>query len=280
MQRSEIYAARSVTDAVEAAADRGANGMYMAGATWIMRAPLRNEGHKRSYVAISKIKELQRIAVSDHDVSIGSCVTHAELAIALKALPELRVIASAASSSANPAVREVATVGGNLSTVDFMAADLVPALMACDARILLETTDGSTSLSVQEFLAKRGSLYHSGLVRRVVVPRKPILSAHARLPLRKAGDYPVAIVSVAVEIGAGDRISSASICVGSVESAAKSWPALEQALIGIRIDPLDAERRAALLTDTFVGREGIEAPGWYRVKVLPSLVRRAFEALK
>ena len=70
------------------------------------------------------------------------------------------------------------------------------------------------------------------LLTRAFVPRAARLSAHARLPLRKAGDYPVAIVSVSLERMEDGRARSARIAVGSVEPVARRWPALEQALEG------------------------------------------------
>ena len=101
-----------------------------------------------------------------------------------------------------------------------------------------------------------------------------------RLPLRKAGDYPVAIVSVSAEVDPEGRIGNPRISVGSVEAVARRWTRLEAGLDGSLLSPEIAFEHAQSMAADFVGRDGIEAPGWYRVKVLPVLVRRAFEALK
>ena len=57
-------------------------------------------------------------------------VTHAELAAAVAEIPGLEVLASAAERSADPAIRAMATIGGNLPASDFAAADCVPALLS------------------------------------------------------------------------------------------------------------------------------------------------------
>jgi carbon-monoxide dehydrogenase medium subunit len=89
----------------------------------------------------------------------------------------------------------------------------------------------------------------------------------------------VAIVSVSVE-REGGRVGSARIAVGSVEPLARRWSSLEQALAGGALDPdLAAERARERLGD-FTGREGVEAPGWYRAEVLPGLVRSAFRQIQ
>ena len=77
---TRLYIAPTLDDAVAALAERGRDGAALAGATWIMRAPLRRERHDLSYVAIAKIAALRALSVSDGGVSIGACVTHAELA--------------------------------------------------------------------------------------------------------------------------------------------------------------------------------------------------------
>ncbi len=278
--RESLYVAASLADAVDALADRGAAGAPLAGATWIMRAGLRQEKRDLAYVALTKIDELGQVAILDHQIRIGACVTHAQLAILLSGLPECRALAEAAGRSANPAIRQMATIGGNLCTVNFAAADLVPALICLDTRVELLTRKGTEEVSIEKFLALRAHLDPDCLVRSVVIPRKACRSAHIRLPLRKAGDYPVAIVSVAAELGSGNMVESARVAVGSVEPTARRWEELESALVGRRLDPGYAAELAERHTESFQGRDGIEASGWYRIKVLPSLVRRAFQTIE
>ncbi|PWE54191.1 FAD-binding molybdopterin dehydrogenase [Metarhizobium album] len=274
-----LYIAASVADAVAVLADRAGTATPLAGATWVMRAPLRREPLAHSYVAISQIEALQRIDISEDEAVIGSCVTHARLAEALAGRGDLAALATAAAKSANPAVRQAATVGGNLCTADFAAADLVPALLCLDAAVELEGPGGLQRLPLQEFLSLRHALPVGSLLCRIVVPRSAARSAHARLPLRKAGDYPVAIASLSIEQDDKGIVTRAAVAVGSVEPVARRWPSLETALVGRPLNTAWIGVQAERLAEEFTGRDGIEAPGWYRVKVLPTLVRRAVEAL-
>jgi carbon-monoxide dehydrogenase medium subunit len=280
-----LHVATSLSDALAALADRGRSGAPLAGATWIMRAPLRQERQDWSpdvsYVAISKIEELRRVEILDSEISIGCCVTHAELALCLLPLPDCRALAQAAARSANPAIRGVATVGGNLCASPFAAADLIPALICLEAEIELATPKGSERVSIERFLELRSHLEPGRLVRRVLVPRNACRrSAHLRLPLRKAGDYPVAIVSIATALGRDGVVESARVAVGSVEPAARRWERLEADLIGRSLDSGWAAGKAESYCEDFRGRDGVDAPGWYRLKVLPNLVRRAVDAIR
>jgi carbon-monoxide dehydrogenase medium subunit len=81
-----------------------------------------------------------------------------------------------------------------------------------------------------------------------------------------------------VSLDATSRVQRAQIAVGSVEPVARRWERLEMALHGRVLDPAEAANVAAGLAGEFVGRNSVEAPAWYRVSVLPSLVRRAAAA--
>ncbi len=279
MQAGSLYLASSLEDALAALAERGDRGVPLAGATWIMRAPIRRESLDADFVAISRIEKLRRIEADDRVIRIGACVTHAELAALLDPLPGFEALRSAAAQSANPAIRNFATLGGNLGAVDFHASDLIPALLSLDAAVEVEWLGGKERLTLGEFLGRRGRLPAGSLVTHVVVPRCSGTSAHVRLPLRRAGDYPVATVSIAAETEAGGTLRSVRIAVGSVEAVARRWRRLESALVGQRTSPQLAAELAESCVGDFQGREGVEAPGWYRVKVLPSLVRKAFQSL-
>ena len=270
-----IYVARSLPAALDALNECGSAGAPFAGGTWIMRSPIRHEPHKPHYVAIGKIPELTAIRIDADVVEIGAAVTHAALASALTELSEFDVLATAAGRSANPAIRTIATIGGNLSTSGFAAADCVPALLCLDAEVEISSRGDQERISLERFLKIRPTLEPGRLLTRIILPRSDRKTAHARLPLRKAGDYPAAIVSLAVSFDAASRVQAVRVAVGSVEPVARRWERLEAALVGRPLDPTQAAEVAAELADEFTGRDSVELPAWYRVSVLPSLVRRA-----
>jgi carbon-monoxide dehydrogenase medium subunit len=273
--RRSLHIARSVTEALELRARFGGDAEFFAGGTWIMRADRREEFEDRHYVAIGGIEALAGISVSEDEVVIGACASHAELAAALTGLSDLSVLQDAAAESANPAIRSLATVGGNICSTRFAAADLVPALLCLTASLEFSGADGAVRMSLEAFLKTRDVVRPAHILTKVIVPRIPRLSAHARLPLKKAGDYPVAIVSGSIALAGDGTIENAVIAVGSVEQTARRWTSLERAIHGLELTSSDIVARASETAGEFTGRDGVEALGWYRVKVLPELVRRA-----
>lgn len=263
----------TVEEAVAAIQLHGA--VPLAGGTWVMRTTVRREHWADTYVALGGIEELRDLEI-DGQARFGACVTHAELSSATARQPWIRALHLAAGRSANPAIRRVATVGGNLCSAGFAAADLVPALLCLDAEVLLSDSEGQRGLPLAAFLQMREALSARAVVRGVLIRRRGVVSGHARLPQRTAGgDYPVAIVSAAVAVGDEGMVEDAAVAVGAVEPVARRWPELEAMLVGHPVDPQYAAQAAEVLTDGWTGRDDVDAPGWYRVTVLPALVRRA-----
>lgn len=277
--RQSLFMASSLDEAVSALADGGGEAAAFAGGTWIMRAPIRGEATAAFHVGLGRIPELTAIETGPDEISIGACVTHARLVAGLAGESQFAGLVRAAGVAANPAVREMATIGGNLCAADFPASDLAPALLCLDAAVELASPAGAERVSVERFLELRRRLRPGTVLKRVVIKRSPARSVHLRLPMRKAGDYPVAIVSMAADLDADGSGRGIRIGVGSVEASARRWPELEAELNGRRLIPGEAQKLAEAVSATFSGRDGIEAPGWYRVQVLPVLVRRATEAL-
>lgn len=270
----------SVEAALSALKAHGPEAVLLAGGTWVMRAPLRHEPWPRPMVSLNRIKKLHDLALDSAHVRIGPLVTHDRLAQALRDAPDLNGLAAAASQSANPAVRRMATIGGNLCAQGFAAADLVPALLAADAFLEISTATSTETLSVADFLNGRARRCTPWLAAGLQIARSHRLSAHARLTMRRAGDYPCAIVSLSLAIDARGRIEDARIAVGSVELVARRWHTLERALDGSEVVPTQIETIAAGLTGEFTPRDATDAPGWYRLSVLPVLVRRAIQTIQ
>ena len=115
----------TIEDAVRVLHDLGDEGAPLAGGTWVMRTQHRGATFVGTYVSVHGLASLRGIDLGVLP-RIGALVTHAELAEATLP-PALIGLGIAAATSAFPAVRSVATLGGNLGASPFPEADLVPA---------------------------------------------------------------------------------------------------------------------------------------------------------
>lgn len=279
-QSGEFCFVDNIEDAVGMLADKSRGLVPIAGATWLIRAPLRKEEVAQKYLSLSGIEALKGITLGKGKVEIGVLTTHQELADTLAGERQFQNLVQAGGKSANPGVRRLATVGGNICATDFAAADIVPALLAQNADLEVISGDGRSTVSLTDYLETRAARPDGELVVKAQLPRTQAVSAHARLTMRAAADYPVAIVSLCATLDSMGKFEEIRIAVGSVEATAKRWTALEQALIGQELAPDQAETMAKEHLGAFTGRDAVDANGRYRVQVLPHLVRLAFADLR
>jgi carbon-monoxide dehydrogenase medium subunit len=262
----ELRRPTSVEAALADLADLGPDGAPLAGATWIMRGAL----PRRAYVSLGALPELRGATVTADALVLGALTTHRELA-GLHGAPE--GLRQAAGRSAFPAVRAVATLGGNLATAGFPEADLVPALLAADATVTLA---GAPDMPIAAYLAARPA---GAIVTGVRVPLAAgRRSAYERLTVRGAGEYAVASVALSVDVEDGIVIA-ARVAVGAVEDVACLCQAAADALAGSALEADAAEAAGRAAAEELTGRDGHDAPGWYRTAVLPGMLRRAAAAI-
>ena len=101
---------------------------------------------------------LLQIRADGDRVSIGTGVTMAGLI----ASPETSFLTPAARAVGGPAIRNMATVGGNLMA-PHPYGDLAVALLALDATVRIV---GGAEMPLSDFLARRDGLVEAVLVRR------------------------------------------------------------------------------------------------------------------
>lgn len=268
-----LYQPADLDDAIRLLADEAL--APLAGGTWVMRAPLRRERWAAGYVAVAGLPELRAQERLPGELRLGAGLTHAEVADATATEPGLHGLHRAAGDSANPAVRQRATLGGNLCSRAFPAPDLTTALLCLDARVAVAHEDERREIPVADLVS---AAERPRLVTSVVIPRTDASTGHARLPLRRAGDYPAAIVSVALVPADDGTVLDARVAVGSVEPVPRRWPEVERRLVGEPADPAIAAAAGTACAGTMVGRDAVDVPGWYRERVLPVLLARAVES--
>ncbi|UDL89589.1 FAD binding domain-containing protein [Mesorhizobium sp. PAMC28654] len=231
---------------------------YLGGGTLVVRAA--NEGDVSvSGLVRSTDPALSAIEVAGGKARIGASVTMAAIA----GHPGLGALAKAARAVGGPAIRNMATVGGNL----FAPApygDFAVALLALDATV--STDDGE--LPIEIFLANRND-------SRAIVTSVSFTLQKAEgfrfLKVSRVKPKGVSVLSIAAVLErAGDgTVSSARIALGCMADRSMRAKAAEKVLLG---RTLDRHGIAAALAAAGQGTSPITDPiasAWYRAEVLP-----------
>ena len=274
-----FFSPSSVSEALNLLVKFGHHSQIFAGGTWIMRGPIRGELQNKVLVSLSNIKKLHEINLTSEKLTVGAMVSHQDLAKTVKDISEFNSLYFASAVSANPSVRRMATIGGNICTLGFHSPDLIPALMVLKATLTFQSKIGIYELSIDEYLENRLERPFCEILTTITVPRGVFKSSHRRLLLRQAGEYPVANLSMQCRLNEEGYLSEVRIAVGSVEATPKRWGKLEYVMKGKSATKINIKSLAEQNLDEFKGRNGPDAPGWYRSRVMPRLAMDAFKEI-
>ncbi|WP_342075031.1 FAD binding domain-containing protein [Yoonia sp. SS1-5] len=238
-------------------------GQVLAGGTLLMRqvnyAP--QEVPKILRITDPAFRQIGRVG---GQVSLGAGVSMSQVIAA----PELAALAPAARAIGGPAIRNMATVGGNLFA-PHPYGDFTTALLAIGAQV--QWADGRTE-DIEVFLANRANA--RGVVAAVLIdpPRGEALRFAKVARTKPKG---VSVLSIAVLInGSGRQVLSARITFGAMGATPLRAKAAEAALAGATLDVGGVAAACAACTNDLNPADDALASAWYRREVAPIHLRR------
>ncbi len=259
---------RTFPDAAEAsralAASRSAR--YLGGGTLVMRAVNAGDQSFDTIIRVSDPK-LRQISLQGDAVSIGAGVTMAQVI----ASRDTGFLAPVARLVGGPAVRNMATVGGNLFAAS-PYGDFAAALLALDARIV--TTAGQP-VGIEEFLATRERDAGRTIVTAVLVPRTRDSAAFRFHKASRIKPKGVSILSIAAHLPtAGGRVAKPRVVYGAMGAKPVRALAVERALEGRSLDESGIAEALRAATEGIDPPTDAIASEWYRRQVAPVHLKR------
>jgi len=238
---------------------------YLGGGTLVMRAV--NAGDQAfDTIVRATDPRLKQIQMQGDVVTIGAGITMSEII----ANRDTAFLAPVARVVGGPAIRAMATVGGN-----FFAAspygDFAAALLALDARVALV---GGSPVPIGDFLDQRDREPRR-IVTTVQVPKPRETRAFRFLKVSRVKPKGVAVISIAAHLPMqGGRISGARVVYGAMGSRPLRALAVEQALEGRTLDEQGIAQALAVATDGINPPTDPLASEWYRRSIAPVHLKR------
>jgi CO/xanthine dehydrogenase FAD-binding subunit len=239
---------------------------FLGGGTLVMRSV--NEADPTIETIVRSTDPLLlHIAVSSGRVELGAGVTMA----AILAEHELRFLHAVARAVGGPAVREAATVGGNLFASS-PYGDFATALLALDATATLAGGFGQRELPLEELLNRRDRA--SMLVSGVAFKRPP--SETFRFSkVTRVHPKGISVLSIAAQLPfASGRITGARIAYGAMAATPVRAKSAERALEGRALDAAGIAPALAAANDGTSPVDDAIASAWWRREILPVHLRR------
>ena len=232
-------------------------------------------------VDLAGIGELKGVRSDGSDVVIGTMTTQHELIADAALAGKLPLLRETALQIADPQVRYVGTLGGNVANGD--PGNDMPAVMLClAASYHIVGTKGERRVAARDFYE---GVYQTALepgemvtAIRIPVPPSGHGAAYEKLK-RKIGDYATAAAAVILTQNGG-RIATCSIGLTNVGATPLWAEDAAAAVVGTALDPGSVKKAVAHAEAITSPASDNRGPAQYRTKMAGVMLARALARAK
>jgi carbon-monoxide dehydrogenase medium subunit len=228
-------------------------------------------------IDVNQIAGLQYIKEEDGYLKIGGLTREADLEASDLIRSKHPIILDTAHLIADPQVRSLATVGGNLAHGD-PANDHPATMLALDAEVVATGPEGERSIPVKDFFLSlfTTALEHDEILTEIRIPIPPGRCGGAYLKLeRKVGDFATVGVAAQVTVDAGGICQQAGIGLTNVGATPVKAVKAEDFLRGKALDEATTRRASQLAAEDAQPSSDLRGPAEYKVSMVRELTKRA-----
>jgi carbon-monoxide dehydrogenase medium subunit len=272
----EYAVARDVAHAIELLRGSGGEGKILAGGQSLIPLMKFRLAQPALLIDINRVTGLSEIK-ENGDLRIGALVRENDL----EANPIVRqrypILVDTAAVVADPLVRNLATIGGNLAHAD-PANDHPATMLAVRASVVVQGPKGERVIPIDELFVDTftTSLAPDEILIQIRIPKAAPKSGGAYLKFeRKVGDFAIAGVAVMLTLDASGKVARAGIGLTNVGPTAIRAGRAEDVLTGQTPDDktiAEAASRAAAAAEPVSDLRG---PAEYKKDVVRVLTQRA-----
>jgi len=275
------YAApRSLSEAVDLLKSRGEGAKVIAGGQSLIPLLKLRLAAPSLLVDIGRIPGLEYIRESEGFLRMGALTRMADVEASPLLGKKYLMIHDASKAIADPIVRNLGTVGGNVSHGD-PANDLPAVMLALDAEFAALGPLGPRTIAARDFFLDTYTvaLGHDEILTELRVPLPPPRSGGAYLKVeQKVADFATAGAAVFLQLNPKGECAGAGIGLTAAGPKAIKAAKAEEALVGRKAtDPEAVKNAAALAADASDPASDIRGTAEYKRDLIRLLVARGVE---
>lgn len=233
-------------------------------------------------VDIGGIPELREIKIAGDTLFIGGAATFAAIENDPSVNQHFPMLARAAGSVGSPQIRNTGTIGGNIANAA-PAADMIPPLLALEARVELRGVSGSRMLGLEEILvgANKTSIMPDEILTGVVIslPGPGTYGAFVKLGRRKSLAIARLNLGLALVLE-GHRVTTSSLALGSVGLTAYRVREVEGLLAGRELNDGLCAAACSLVSEIVAKKLGSRPTAPYKQAIAGSALKRALAEIR
>ena len=278
--RFEYATPKTLQEAVELLRTRGESAKVLAGGQSLIPLLKLRLASPALLVDVGRIPGLDYIRETERSLKLGAMVRVTSLVESSLLRTKYPVIHEAAKTIADPLVRNLGTVGGNISHGD-PSNDLPAVMLALGGELVATGPTGDRVVDAEDFFvdAFTTALAHYEILTEARVPVPPPRSAGAYLKVRrKVGDFATAGVAVQVTTSRTSEFTRVGIGLTAVGPTAVKAKKAEEALLGKKTtDQRAMNEAAAKAAEASNPTTDIRGTAEYKRSVVRLLVSRALK---
>ena len=266
----------TVDEAVSILAEHGDEGRPLAGGQSLIAMMKLRLAAPSHLVDLQDIADLAGIRDDGDYLSIGPMTTQADILGSDTVKDRCPLIQEAARQIADPQVRYVGTIGGNVANGD--PANDMPAIMMClGADYVIQGANGERTVGARDFY--QGSfvtaIEDGELMTAIRVPVPPAGHGFAYEKLkRKVGDFATAATAVILVMDGG-KCDTASVALTNLGETAIYAEEASASLVGSAIDDAAIEKAAEIVKGTIEPFSDLKGTVEYRTAMAGVMTSRA-----
>ena len=268
--------ARDVGHAIQLLRTSGGEGKVLAGGQSLIPLMKFRLAQPALLIDINRVAGLSAIK-ENGDLRIGALVRENDL----EANPIVRqrypILVETAAVIADPLVRNLATIGGNLAHAD-PANDHPATMLAVRASVVAQGPKGERVIPIDELFVDTftTSLAPDEILTQIRIPKPAPRSGGTYLKLeRKVGDFAIAGVAVMIVLDASGKVASAGIGLTNAGPTAIRAGRAEDVLTGQMPDDKTIAEAASRAAAAAQPVSDLRGPAEYKKDVFRVLTRRA-----
>jgi aerobic carbon-monoxide dehydrogenase medium subunit len=267
---------KSVSEAVALLADLGEDARPLAGGHSLIPMMKLRLAAPEHLIDLAGIRDLKGIRADGGDIVIGAMTTQHEIGGSELLAGKIPLLGEASLVIADPQVRYVGTLGGNVANGD--PGNDMPAIMLClSATYHVVGKAGERRIAAREFYQGTYStaLKPGEILTAVRIPVPPAGhgSAYEKLK-RKVGDYATAAAAVLLTMSGG-RVATCSIGLTNVAETPLWAEQAAKILNGSALDPATVKKAVAAAEAITSPASDARGPAHYRTKMAGVMLARA-----
>ena len=288
----EYINATTIDEVLQILKDRGTRARIVAGGTDLILELER--GVRKgidTLIDVTRIPDLDQIRIDEDEViHLGPLVTHNHCVESKLIRQRAYPLARAAWEVGAPQIRNRGTISGNLITAS-PANDTITPLVALDASVTLQSTNGTRTLSLTDFYqgVRKTAMQPDEMMVDISFPAMKTGSrgTFIKLALRRA--QAISIVDVAVILDTStslstsleaDSVRSASIALGSVAPTIIRAPEAEEYLEGKQLTDDVIAEAARLTMNASKPIDDIRGSAAYRLEMVRVCTARGLRSIR